>query len=199
MRLAVVGAGDVGRTVGRAWARAGHEVRFGVRRRAAHGDLDGAEPIGPAIEAAAAVLLAVPAAALPDLLAAHAGGLAGAVVLDATNAVGQPVLHQLPLLTRYVPPGRVYRAFCTAGWEVLAEPVLDGVRADLAFCGPDGPDRTLVAGLIGDVGLRPVYLGGLDAADVVDGVTRLWFTLAFGRGYGRHHGIRVLGRDGAGQ
>jgi predicted dinucleotide-binding enzyme len=47
--------------------------------------------------------------------------------------------------------------------------------------------------LIRDVGLRPVRAGGLEAADVVDGVTRLWFALAFSGGWGRHHGLRIVG------
>jgi predicted dinucleotide-binding enzyme len=42
------------------------------------------------------------------------------------------------------------------------------------------------------VGLRPVRVGGLDCADVVDGVTRLWFALALHQGHGRHLGLRVL-------
>jgi len=32
MRIAVLGAGNVGGTLGRRWADAGHDVAFGVRR-----------------------------------------------------------------------------------------------------------------------------------------------------------------------
>src|SRR3954468_10180147 len=35
MRIAVIGAGNVGSTLGRRWADAGHEVAFGVRDRSA--------------------------------------------------------------------------------------------------------------------------------------------------------------------
>lgn len=34
MRIAVLGAGKVGRAVGAGWAAAGHEVRYGVRKPA---------------------------------------------------------------------------------------------------------------------------------------------------------------------
>ncbi|WP_405091257.1 NAD(P)-binding domain-containing protein [Micromonospora sp. NBC_01392] len=192
MRLAVLGAGGVGRAVGAAWRAAGHDVTFGVRDADRHRDLPGVAPIEAAVDGAAAVLVAVPGAALADLLDTHAGSLDGHLLVDATNVLGGTTMHQLPLLLARVPRARVFRAFCSVGVEVMAEPVIDGARADLVFCGPDGPDRVRVADLITDVGLRPIHLGGLDAADLVDGVTRLWFALAFRQGHGRHHGIRVL-------
>lgn len=135
------------------------------------------------------MLLAVPGAALPDLLEQHGAGLDGRLVLDATNLVGAPTLHQVPLLAARLPTARVARAFCTVGWEVLADPVLDGQVADLFWCGP--PDVG-VEELIADTGARPVRVGDLDAAGVLDGVARLWFALTFGQGRGRRHGLRVL-------
>ncbi len=209
MRIAVIGAGPVGRAVGGGWTRAGHEVRYGSRSPA--GDTVG---IAEALDGAAVALLAVPGAALPDLLDRHGADLAGAdpdgtdlvradpdgadpdgagpggrLVVDATNLVGGPTLHQVPLLTARLPTTRVARAFCTVGWEVLADPVLDGQVADLFWCGPAGAG---VETLIADTGARPVRVGDLDAADVLDGVARLWFALTFGQGRGRRHGLRVL-------
>ena len=73
-------------------------------------------------------------------------------------------------------------AFNTLGWENFAEPDHDGETADLFYCGADdGLGRGVVEGLIRDVGLGPVYVGGLDQADVLDGVLRLWFAVAIGQ------------------
>ncbi|MEV0001024.1 NAD(P)-binding domain-containing protein [Micromonospora sp. NPDC050980] len=196
MRLAVIGAGGVGRAIGTAWRAAGHDVVFGVRDIDRRRDLPGVATIDQATAGAAAVLVAVPGAALANLLDTYAHSLDGHLLVDATNVIGGTTLHQLPLLLARVPRARIFRAFCTVGVEVMTEPVIDGARADLVFCGPDGPDRALVADLVTDVGLRPIHLGGLDAADLVDGVTRLWFALAFRQGLGRHHGIRVLADPG---
>jgi len=33
-----------------------------------------------------------------------------------------------------------------------------------------------------DAGLRPVWVGGADQADTIDGVLRLWYTLSRARG-----------------
>lgn len=52
----------------------------------------------------------------------------------------------------------------------------------------------MVESLIRDTGARPVRICGLDAADVLDGVARLWFALTFGQGRGREHGLKVLDR-----
>lgn len=186
MRVAVIGAGPVGRAVGGGWARAGHAVAYGVRTPGPE-----VTTVADALDGADAVLIAVPGGALPALLDEHAPRLDGRLVLDATNLMGGAVLHQVPLLTSRLPAARIARAFCTVGHEVLADPVLDGQAADLFWCGADD-ERVEV--LIRDTGARPVRIGGLDAADVLDGVARLWFALTFGQGRGREHGLKVLDR-----
>jgi predicted dinucleotide-binding enzyme len=51
----------------------------------------------------------------------------------------------------------------------------------------------IVEALIEAVGMRPVHVGsGVAAADVLDGITRLWFTLALQQGRGRHLAFRTL-------
>ncbi len=187
----MIGAGPVGRAVGDGWARAGHEVRFGVRSPQGR---PAVSAVPDALDGSDAVLLALPGAGVPALLDEHAGRLDGRLLLDATNLVGAATLHQVPLLTARLPAARIARVFCSVGFEVLADPVLDGQVADLFWCGPDGADGEVVERLVHDTGARPVRVGGLDAADVVDGVARLWFALAFGQGRGREHGLKVLDR-----
>ena len=47
--------------------------------------------------------------------------------------------------------------------------------------------------LITAVGLRPVWVGdGTHGADLLDGLTRLWFALAINQGRGRHLAFRML-------
>jgi hypothetical protein len=42
------------------------------------------------------------------------------------------------------------------------------------------------------VGLRPVWLGGVETFDLVDSLTRLWFTLAFQRKLRRRLAFKLL-------
>ncbi len=69
---------------------------------------------------------------------------------------------------------------------------MGGVRADLVFAADDGAGRQTAEQLIREVGLEPVWLGGVDAFDVADSVTQLWFTLVFKRGLGRRLAFKVL-------
>jgi 8-hydroxy-5-deazaflavin:NADPH oxidoreductase len=163
MRIAVIGAGNIGRTLGGKWSAAGH---------------------------AEVVLLAVPAPAAKEVLASLGSDLAGKVVVDATNDVqGSGKLHALDELADGAHP---VRAFNTLGWENFADPVVGGVTADLVYAAEEGVARYTAERLIRDVGLEPVWVGGVDAFDVVDSVTRLWFTLAFQRKLGRRLAFKVL-------
>ena len=186
LTIAVVGAGTIGRTLGGAWAAAGHQVVYGVR---APGE-PGTAAVADAVAAAEVVLLAVPGAAARSVIASLGDALVGKVVIDATNDVQRSgALHALEELADGAHPAR---AFNTLGWENLADPVVRGVTADLLYAAEDGRARETTERLIRDVGLEPLWLGGVEAFDVVDSVARLWFTLAFQRKLGRRVAFKVL-------
>lgn len=200
LELTVIGTGNIGATLARRWADAGHRITIGARDpAAAHVQAlvaelgDGATALGltAAVSGAAAVLVATPGAAVPDLAATLGPALAGTVVLDATNHMGADRLHHLDAWAASAPDAHVFRAFNTLGWENFAEPDHAGVAADLLYCGPE-TGRDVVERLIADVGLRPVLLGDVDQADALDGATRLWFALVFGQGRPRRTAFRLL-------
>jgi hypothetical protein len=200
VRITVLGAGGVGSSLAQAWVRAGHDVTVGVREPdadrydAIRGQLRVSD-VPTALDGAETVLLAVPGTAVPDLLTAHAALLDGKLVIDATNRMGRTVLHQVPLLEARLPKASLYRGFCSIGYEIFLEPVVGGERADLFFVGEDGPKRAVVEELVRDVGLRPVWMGGTDAADSLDGAARLWFALVAERGTGRRIALRLVSDD----
>ena len=183
--IGVIGSGNIGEAVGEAWRRAGHDVVYASRSP---------EPprtvaIGDAIAGADVVLLALPGAAVPRLLAEHGPGLDGRIVIDATNDLGGERLHHVDTYGESAPGARFVRAFNTVGFEMFADPSIGGEVADLFWCGPEDAG---VEQLIADVGLRPVRVGDIDAIDVVDGVGRLWLTLVFRQGYPRRLAFRLL-------
>jgi 8-hydroxy-5-deazaflavin:NADPH oxidoreductase len=184
-RIGVIGSGNIGETVGEAWRHAGRDVVYASRSP---------EPprtvaIADAIAGADVVLLALPGAEVPQLLAEHGPALDGRVVIDATNDVGGERLHHADTYGESAPGARFVRAFNTLGFEVFADPSIGGAVADLFWCGPEDAG---VEQLIADVGLRPVRVGDIDAIDVVDGVGRLWLTLVFRQGYPRRLAFRLL-------
>jgi len=179
MKIAVIGAGKIGGTIGEKWEAAGHEVTYGLRDASKR---KGAQPIDRALEGAAAVLVAVPGAALVQLVRDHAKGLDGKVVIDATNNFGGEAMNAWSEVASTVPRAHLYRAFNSLGWDVFANPVLGGLQADLFYAGPEGDTKATVEQLISDAGLRPVWVGGTEQVDTIDGVLRLWFTLSRTRG-----------------
>jgi predicted dinucleotide-binding enzyme len=187
MQIAVIGAGTIGRTLGGRWTEAGHDVIYGVREPGA----PGTAAIDVAVARAEVVLLAVPGAATREVIASLGTALAGSVVIDATNDIhGTGTLHALDELAAGAHP---VRAFNTLGHESYADPSFDGVPADLFYASEEGRAREVAERLIADVGLRPVWLGGPEAFDLVDSLARIWFTLVFQRKLGRRLAFRMLG------
>jgi 8-hydroxy-5-deazaflavin:NADPH oxidoreductase len=194
--VAVIGTGFIGGALGRAFARAGHPTVFGSRAPetdTAVGD-SGATmaTVADAIAQSDTIVLAVPAAAVDDLLATHGDALAGKLVVDAANNITGTVAHHADLVARHAPKARYARAFNTLGGENLADPDFHGTPADMFYSAP-ASDRATLDALITAVGLRPMYLGD-GQHDTVDGVLRLWFALAIGQGHGRHLAFRTLMR-----
>jgi 8-hydroxy-5-deazaflavin:NADPH oxidoreductase len=190
LAIAVIGTGNIGGTLGRKFAAAGHGVTFGGRRPGKVGDL-AVTDTGTALTGADVVVLALPGPAAGPFAAAHAAALTGMLVVDATNSIGGGgPAHSRAAITAAAPTARYARAFNTVGWENFADPRFGDETADLFFSAPEA-DRGTVETLITAVGLRPVYLGD-GQEDVVDGVLRLWFALVAGQGHGRHLAFRVL-------
>ena len=200
MKIAVIGAGRIGSTLGSKWANAGHEIVFGVREPAAAKVVEllayapgaAARATGEALAGAEAVLLALPGTAVEEVVRQHKGALNGRLIIDATNQVGRPVMHNMALFAAETPHALVYRAFNSVGVEVFAEPQFGTETADHFYCGPHGAARDQVARLIRETGMHPVYVGGPEAAALLDGLTRLWFALVFDGGYNRHTAFKLL-------
>jgi predicted dinucleotide-binding enzyme len=186
MKIAVIGAGKVGGTLGRKWAEVGHEVVYGVRTPGA----PATAPVADAVAGAEVVVLAIPGAAAKTVLASLAGALSGKVVIDATNDMqGEGTLHAIEEIGDGAHP---VRAFSTLGWENFADPMFDGVKADLFYTAEEGRAQEVADELIADIGLEPVWLGGLDTLDVLDSLARLWFLLALQRKHGRRLAFKML-------
>jgi predicted dinucleotide-binding enzyme len=191
MEIAVLGTGFIGGTLGRSLAGAGHRVTFGSRHPSdddvAQGSGATTASVADALATADVVVLALPGAAVSELVSDHAEALAGKLVIDATNRMGAPVANARADL----PPGTRYaRAFNTLGGENMAWPVFDDGPADMFFSSSD-TDRETVETVIAGVGVRPVFVGA-DQEDLVDSLFRLWIALAITQGRGRRLAFRLL-------
>lgn len=195
LRIAVLGAGVVGVNLARRFAELGNTVVFGARDVAsdkvvvALAAVPGATATGiaAAVEGADLAVLAVPFAALDDLLDAI-GDPGDTILVDATNAVGVALPERVTdipeLIHRRLPAARVVKAFNTIGAEAFLAPERDGRRAFLPIAGPVRAAET-VGELASAMGFDAVVIGDLDTAELLESHARLWIHLAFRVGLGR--------------
>jgi len=189
MRIAIIGTGHIGSTLGSRFQAAGHDVIYGSRSPAGAGPGGAAQAtVAEAISGAEVVLLAVPGPAAAEVVAANGPALDGKVVIDAVNRMGAPEVNSHAAIRQAAPRARYVRAFNTLGWENFADPP---AGADLFFAADDAA-RPAAEELIRAVGLNPAYLGDAGAAGTVDGVLPLWFALVQQRGGNRKLAFRVL-------
>src|SRR5690348_3288260 len=133
MRIAVIGSGNIGGTLGSRWLAAGQDVVYGSRAASDEGREARSRPAGPggapqrpigdALADADVVLLAVPGAAVADILREHGAALALRTVVDATNTMGGPAFNSRAAIAAAAPGARYVRAFNTLGWENFADPL----------------------------------------------------------------------------
>lgn len=203
MKIGVLGTGKVAHAIASHWVQSGHDVLFGNREGAAP-DLDFPEGarFGTLEDAAAhgeAVLLAIPAGAMQATIQAFSDTLAGKVLLDCSNGLS-PVDHHQDLpdisgaeeIAQWAPEARVVKIFNTTGFENLAEPDFDGVRATMFFATDDEAARAIAHDLADECGFDPVYAGPLAVARDLEWLTRFWGKLAFGQKLGRRIAFKLL-------
>lgn len=202
IKIAVLGRGKIGGTLGGKWLSAGHQVVFGVRDPSSPkpqpastdaGTVVKIDTIPNALRFGQVIVIAVPSGAVEETLSGQGALLDGKIVIDATNRFGALVVNSLAAIAAAAPKAVVYRAFNSLGWENFAHPIIDGEQVDLFYCGPEGDSQLVVEKLIAEIGTRPVCVGGLETAPLVDGIGSLWFALVRGQHKGRHMAFRLLG------
>lgn len=194
-RIAVIGAGNVGTALGSRLAEVGHEVVFGVRDPSGR-DLPGeATGISESLERADVVLLAVPWAAMADVVGS-VGDAGGAVIVDATNPFGPAAPASgsgAEQVAAWTGSRRVVKAFNTTGFNVMADPGFGSERPVMPLAGDDADAKRVVSELAAAIGFDPVDAGPLANARHLESMAALWVHLARS-GEGREIAFALLRR-----
>jgi 8-hydroxy-5-deazaflavin:NADPH oxidoreductase len=181
MKVAIIGAGNVGKALGTSIGRAGHDVTLSAgsaeSASAAAGEV-GARAATDSVSAvrdADLVLLAVPYVGAGKQVAAEIAEAArGRVVVDATNPI-KPDYSGLATngtsgaeeFQRRMPGARVVKAFNTIFASNQANPARD---IDGFVAGDDADAKQTVLGLIDAMGFTPVDVGPLSQARHLEGM-----------------------------
>jgi predicted dinucleotide-binding enzyme len=210
MKVAIIGAGNVGGTLGTGWARAGHEVIYGVRNAAdskvqalldaARGKARSASN-AEAVAAAEIVVLATPWEVTEEAVKS-CGSLAGKTVIDVTNPL-KPGLAGLThglttsgaeMIAEWAKGAKVVKCFNTAGYNVMANPNFDGVKAVMFYCGDDVAAKQATHQLAANLGFDPKDAGPLTQARYLEPFAMLWISMAVFHGYGRDFAFQFIQR-----
>lgn len=214
MKIAIIGAGNVGGTLGSRWAKKGHAIAFGVRNLddeklkrllSDAGANAEATTISKAVQDAPVVVLATPWDAAQSAIQS-AGKLTGKILIDATNPIlmGAEGLKGGLVLGRTTSAGeqvaswatgaRVVKAFNTTGAKNMADPKFGSQSASMFVCGDDADARSTVMKLTEELGFEAVDCGPLYAARFLEPMAMLWVHLCVGLGRGPDFAFKILKR-----
>jgi len=209
MKIAVIGAGSVGSTLGRRWAELGHSVCFGVRDVA---DAKAKDMVGKikgdarlasvsdAAKDAEVIVLATPYAANPAAIAA-AGDLSGKILMDVTNPVGPGLTLAVGFDTsdaeevaKLAPGAKVYKAMNQVGFDVMANPIFAVGKPVMFVAGDDAAGKKVVLELVSALGFEAIDAGELAIARLLEPFAVLWIHLMARRNLGRNFAFSLLRR-----
>jgi predicted dinucleotide-binding enzyme len=207
MKIAVIGAGSVGGTLGRRWAELGHAVCFGVRDvanadvKALVGRIRGdarLASVGDAARDAEVVVLATPYQANSAAIA-EAGDLSGKILIDVTNPVGADLTLAVGFNTsdaeqvaKLAPRARVYKAMNQVGFEVMANPVFAAGKPVMFVAGDEATGKKVVLDLVSALGFEAIDAGELTVARLLEPFAMLWIHLMARRNLGRDFAFSLL-------
>lgn len=205
MKIAIVGAGNVGQALGAGLRKSGHEITFVVRdagaEKAARLTTDGFRVVTGAAADADVVVLAVPWGEIPAVIEAL-GALTGKIVIDATN----PLTPDLELALGFddsagetvallAGGARVVKAFNTTGAENMAKARDFPARPWMPMAGDDAQAKAVVGKLAEELGFEAVDAGPLKASRYLEPIAMQWIRLAYGGGgFGRQFAFSVVRR-----
>ena len=203
MKIGIVGAGKVGSTLGRRWAECGHDIIYGVRNPedAKHRPLHEHAQVltsEKAANEADLVVLAVHWAAARPAIDAIKNEMAGKILVDCTNPVGAdlgPATSGAELIQTWVPGSTVVKSFNQIGFNIMANPVLDG-RKTVLFIASDSADAgATVKGLATQLGFDVVFMQSLANAQHLEALAMIWISMSYKFGYGREFAFSMIQRN----
>jgi predicted dinucleotide-binding enzyme len=208
MKIAVIGAGNVGRALGSGWAKAGHNIIFGVR------DINkpdlkalctkiGATAASPydAAREGDVVVLALPWNAAEKAVKSL-GNLEGKVIIDSMNPLAMKdgalglergyTTSGGETLASWIPGAKVVKTFNQVGAEMMMAGASFATPPVMFMAGDEDDAKSTVAGLVSELGFEALDAGGLKQARILEPFAMVWINQALIRGLGRNWAFGVL-------
>jgi hypothetical protein len=208
MNVGIIGSGNMGASMGKAWTTKGHKVLFSFSQDAAKLRAV-TEAAGPAARSGTpsdavafgdVILLAVPWGAITEALEA-ARAINGKVLFTCVNCL-KPDLSGLAVgtttsaaekIANLVPGAKVVEAIPPMAQILAADSHrLGGQQISTFYCGDDARAKAAVASLLRDLDLESVDAGELTSARFIEPAGMLIVQLGYGMGLGPNVAMKLL-------
>jgi 8-hydroxy-5-deazaflavin:NADPH oxidoreductase len=207
MRIAIIGAGNVGRTLATSFTRSGHDVTLTAqdpahaRAAASEAGAGASESNTAAAAAADVIVLAVPFTNAERVAADIRDVVAGKPVVDTSNRMtfgaNGPTIDNGPSnaerLAGWLPDAAVVKAFNTVFASNQADPIVEGVQLDGFVAADDSAAKAVVLELVDSIGLRPIDAGPLSRAQQLEQLAFLNIALNATNGWSWESGWKLAG------
>ncbi len=206
MRIAVIGAGSVGGTLGKAWLKRGYDVVWGIRNPAdpKYAGLPKERVRSPteAVDASDVVVIATPWSSTEAAVKSLENSLANKIVLDCTNPLGMGPdgLHLVlgfetsaaEQIASWAPGALVFKTLNTTGSDNMAIAASYPVKPLMLVAGDDAETKPVVMDLVRTLGFDPVDAGPLKNARLLEPFAMVWIDQAIKRGRGRDFAFAMV-------
>lgn len=209
MKIGIIGAGNVGTGLGKLLAAKGHDIVVSFARSpekvAEAAKMIGAQAKPGTPEEAArfgdVVILTTPWAVTLETVAKVDALLSGKVLWDTTNAL-KPDMSGLVIGTttsageevaKVASGAKVVKAISPFA-ELLHSPslLIDGEKPGVFVCGDDANAKSIIAGLVNDIGAAPADAGPLSNARYTEPLGMLLVQLAYMQKLGIRIGTKFI-------
>ena len=144
-------------------------------------------------------MLRFSSAPAPSVLEQAAGALQGKILLDATNPIGPGFKLALghntsggEMIAAWAKGAHVYKVFNTTGYNIMANPLVDGRKAMMLVAGDNDEHKGRVLQLVREVGFEAFDFGKLENARLLEPLALVWIRLAYQHGLGRDFAFGIL-------
>jgi 8-hydroxy-5-deazaflavin:NADPH oxidoreductase len=196
MKIGIIGSGVVGRVLGTAFLKEGHEVVLGTR------DTAKAEVVkwktenakaqtgsfGDAAAFAEIIVLATSGSVTHNAIElAGKTNFTGKIVIDATNPIAAvpPVNGVLQFSTlqndsllqqtqQLLPEAKLVKAFNSVGNAVMYKPDYGSIKPSMFICGNDAAAKKTVTEILTSFGWETEDMGKAEAAGAIESLCVLW-------------------------
>lgn len=196
MKIGILGSGIVGRVLGSAFLKEGHEVMLGTRdvskkeisqwkKENTKGQVGTFEDIAKFGEL---IVLAIAGSVAEDAIKlAGNENFKGKVVIDATNPIApappqngvlkfftDPDESLMEILQRSIPDAKLVKAFNSVGNAVMYKPNYNGVIPTMFICGNDENAKKMVTDILTSFGWETEDMGKAESARAIEPLCILW-------------------------